>query len=56
MINLTFSKSSDPPSLKKAKMTFRGNLETAVIPYSSHIKVCERRDIKVREARYELLF
>lgn len=46
---------SDPTSLKADKMTFGGrqNLEMAVILSSSHIKVCERRDIKVRGARYE---
>lgn len=46
---------SDPTSQQGDKKTFqdRRNLGTAAIPSSSHIKVSERRDIKVRGARYE---
>lgn len=54
--NITFNNmSSDPAALMEDEMTFRGrhNLETALIPFSFYIKVCERREMMVRGARYE---
>lgn len=56
LMNLTFiSTSSNPTLLKVGKNDILGETESGgrTDSLSSNIKVCERRDIKVRGARYE---